>query len=95
MLMRWQLVLLVMVVLCALSLIKSQHLARQAFISLQQAQLKQSQLDEEWGRLQLEQSTWAMHARVGKIASEQLQMQLPDARQMRVVSAVQQHAFHP
>ncbi|MDA8328273.1 MAG: cell division protein FtsL [Betaproteobacteria bacterium] len=95
MLMRWQFVLLMTVVLCALSLIKSQHQARRAFISLQQAQSQQIQLDEEWGRLQLEQSTWAMHARVGKIASEQLQMQLPDARQMRVVSAVQLHAFHP
>ncbi len=93
--MRWQLVLLITVVLCALSLIKSQHQARKAFISLQQAQSQQIQLDEEWGRLQLEQSTWAMHARVGKIASEQLQMQLPDARQMRVVTAAQLHAFHP
>ena len=33
----------------------------------------------EWGQLQLEQSTWAMHARIEKIASGYLQMRVPPA----------------
>lgn len=85
--MRLQLVLLSGVVVCALSVIDGQQQARKAFIALQQAQQQQRQLEEDWGRLQLEQSTWAMHARVGKIATEQLQMQLPDASQIRTLFA--------
>ncbi len=91
--MRLQWALLMAVVLCALAVINSQHQARKAFVAWQQAQMQQRQLEEEWGRLQLEQSTWAMHARVGKIATEQLQMQLPDASQERMVFAVKQ--AHP
>ena len=39
--------------------------------------------ETEYGQLQLEQSTWAMPARVEKIAREQLRMQLPDRRAHR------------
>jgi cell division protein FtsL len=34
----------------------------------------------EWGQLQLEQSTWAMYARIEKIASGHLQMRVPSTR---------------
>lgn len=85
--MRVQLLLLMAVVLCALAVVTSQHQARKAFIALQQAQQQQRKLDVEWGQLQLEQSTWARHERVEKIATEQLQMQLPDASHMHVIFA--------
>ncbi|MHB1655708.1 MAG: cell division protein FtsL [Burkholderiales bacterium] len=85
--MRVQLMLLMAVVLCSLAVVTSQHQARKAFIALQQAQQQQRKLDVEWGQLQLEQSTWARHERVEKIATEQLQMQLPDATHMRVIYA--------
>ncbi|HET9114203.1 MAG TPA: cell division protein FtsL [Burkholderiales bacterium] len=85
--MRVQLVLLLAVVLCSLAVVTSQHQARKAFIALQQAQQQQRKLDVEWGQLQLEQSTWARHERVEKIATEQLQMQLPDATHMHVIYA--------
>jgi cell division protein FtsL len=39
----------------------------------------------DWGRLQIEQSTQASHARVEQLAREQLQMRLPDPREIRVV----------
>jgi cell division protein FtsL len=35
--------------------------------------------------LQLEQSTWAMHARIEKIARERLRMGVPDAKRTQVV----------
>ena len=41
-------------------------------------------LEVEWGQLQLEQSTWAAHARVEKIAREKLGMKAPQPS--RVVS---------
>jgi len=37
--------------------------------------------------LQLEQSTWAMHSRIEQIAAQQMQMQVPDAKRVQVVSA--------
>jgi cell division protein FtsL len=79
--------LLLVVVVSALSVVTSQHKARKNFVELQQAQVKQRELDVEWGQLQLEQSTWAMHARVEKLAAEKLQMQLPDAAHVQVVFA--------
>ncbi|MDR3393220.1 MAG: cell division protein FtsL [Sulfuriferula sp.] len=82
---RGHLFLLLLVVLSALGVVTSQHRARKAFVALEQAQARQRQLEVEWGQLQLEQSTWAMHARVEKIATAQLQMQLPDAAHTRVV----------
>ena len=45
------------------------------------------QIDVEWGQLQLEQSTWAMHARIEKIASSHLQMRVPPASRVRLVRA--------
>lgn len=69
--------LLVAVVLCALSVVTSQHKARKLYIELQQEKEHAQQMDVEWGQLQLEQSTWAAPARVEKIATKQLQMHSP------------------
>ncbi|MDZ4210956.1 MAG: cell division protein FtsL, partial [Methylotenera sp.] len=43
----------------------------------------------EYGQLQLEQSTWAMHSRIEKIAATQMQMQVPDAKRVQVISLSQ------
>lgn len=69
--------LLVVVVMCALSVVTSQHQARKLFIALQQEKEHAHLMEVEWGQLQLEQSTLAAPARVEKIATRQLQMQLP------------------
>ncbi|TMG94947.1 MAG: cell division protein FtsL, partial [Betaproteobacteria bacterium] len=39
----------------------------------------------EFGQLQIEQSTWAMPARMEKIAREQLHMQLPGTGRVQVL----------
>ncbi len=69
--------LLIVVVLCALSVVTSQNKARKLYVELQQEKDLAQQMDVEWGQLQLEQSTWATPARVEKIAAQQLQMHLP------------------
>ncbi len=43
------------------------------------------QLEVEWGQLQLEQSTWAMHARIEKVATQALGMRVPPPRRVQVV----------
>src|SRR5262249_3912942 len=84
--MKLNLVLCAMLFLCALALVTSQHRARKLFSELTQEEELTKQLDVEWGQLQLEQSTWAMHARVEKIASGQLQMSLPSGARLRLLS---------
>ena len=43
------------------------------------------QLDEEWGRLLLEQSTWASPDRVQSLAEDKLKMKAPDMREVKMV----------
>ena len=83
---RLNLILLAVLVVCALSVVTSQHKARKLYVELQKEQDLAKQLDVEWGQLQLEQSTWAMHARVEKIASGQLMMRGPPASRVQVVA---------
>jgi cell division protein FtsL len=78
-------VLLLLLVACALALVSSQHHARKLFVELQREQALAQQLEIEFGKLQLEQSTWAMHSRVERIAANQLQMSVPPAARLRVV----------
>jgi cell division protein FtsL len=82
---RFNLVLLVLLILCALALVTSQHHARKLYIELQKEQELAKQLEVEWGQLQLEQSTWAMHARIEKIATRNLNMGSPPPSRVQVV----------
>ena len=84
---RLEAMLIVLVVVSALAAVAAQHQSRQRFIALEREQARMQQLDVEWGQLQLEQSTWAMHARLEKIASGHLQMRVPSAMRVRLVPA--------
>ena len=82
---RINLILLALLTACALGLVTSQHQARKLFSELEREQERAKQLDVEWGQLQLEQSTWAMHARIEKVARDRLHMSVPDAKRTQVV----------
>ena len=85
---RLNVVLLVALVVCALSLVTSRHQSRKLFVDLERAQALTRNYDVEYGQLQIEQSTWAMPARIEKIAREQLRMQLPGAGRVEVMDEV-------
>ena len=72
--------------ICALALVTSQHRARRVFTQLTKEQETTKQIDVEWGQLQLEQSTWAMHARIERIASGYLHLGVPPASRVRLVT---------
>lgn len=74
---RLNLVLLMIVVLCALAVVTAQHRGRKLFQALEAEQEKVRQLEVEYGQLQIEMSTWAIHPRVEKIARERLRMVAP------------------
>ena len=82
---RLTLILLAVLTACALALVTSQHQARKLYVELQKEQELAKQLDVEWGQLQLEQSTWTMHARVEKIAANALGMRVPPPGRVQVV----------
>lgn len=84
---KLNLLLAVAVVVCAVFAISARHQTRDLFIVLQQEQARARALDIDWGRLLLEQSTWAMHTRVELVARNQLQMVVPDAKQIHLVPA--------
>jgi cell division protein FtsL len=76
---RFNMILLLIVVVCALGVVTSQHRARKLFQDLEGEQERARQLDVEYGQLQLEMSTWATHPRIEKIARDRLHMVTPDA----------------
>lgn len=82
---RLNLALAGILVACALMLVTSQHKARKLFMELQKQQEIAKQFEVEYGQLQLEQSTWAMHSRVEKIAANNLQMRVPPATRLHLV----------
>jgi cell division protein FtsL len=82
---RINLLLLATLVVCALSLVTSRHQARKLFVDLEREQGKTRAYEVEYGQLQIEQSTWAMPARIEKIGREQLHMQLPGPGRIEVL----------
>ena len=82
---RFNVLLAVVAVLCALGVVTSQHRARKLFVEFEREQEVTRSLETEWGQLQLEQSTWAMHARVEKLAADRLQMRAPHPSRVQVV----------
>ena len=83
---RLNLILFFALIFSALGLVNSQHKARNRYIELEQLNQAVKQYDQEYGQLQLEQSTWAMHSRVEDIATRQMQMQVPDAKRVQMVT---------
>jgi cell division protein FtsL len=83
--MRVNVVLLLVLIACALSLVTSRHHARRLYVELTREQDQTHRYETEYGQLSLEQSTWGMPARVEKIARDALHMQLPAPGRVQVV----------
>ncbi len=75
-----------MVVVSALAVVQSTHECRQLYAQLQVLELRRWQLEEEYGRLLLEQSTWAAHHRVERVATDELGMSPPGLDELRVIA---------
>ena len=85
---RFNLVLILIALACALSAVSANHRARKLFTELEATQKRMRDLEVEWGQLQLEQSTLAAHVRVEKVAREKLGMKPPAPGQIISVDAV-------
>ncbi len=85
---RWPLLnagLLLAVVWTAVTVVDTTHLCRQHYARLQALQSAQWDMQENWSRLLLEESTWAAHHRVEELAQEKLAMHAPSVAEMKVV----------
>ena len=62
----------------ALLIVRDRHEHRQAFIELSRLEKARDELNIEFGRLQLEQATWAESNRIDKVARDRLGMRTPE-----------------
>jgi cell division protein FtsL len=70
-------VLFVAVVASAIAGVFAKHESRKLFTELQKLSNERDRMEVNWGRLQIEQSTWATYGRVEQLAREQMNMQAP------------------
>ena len=83
---RFNLTLLALVLISALAVVSTNHRARKLVTEYEREQERMRALEVEWGQLQLEQSTWATHARVEEIARQRLGMRTPRPDQILILA---------
>ena len=69
----------------AIALVYTKHESRKLFIELESLTRERDELDIEWGQLQIEQSTWATHARIEKVATDDLKLSRPESSEIYVI----------
>ena len=82
------LLLLVFAIVCvisAIALVYTKHESRNLFIELEQLTTERDQLNIEWGQLQIEQSTWATHARIERVALQELALTRPKSTEIYLI----------
>jgi cell division protein FtsL len=72
-------------VVSALALVYTKHESRKLFVELEQLTDQRDELNIEWGQLQIEQSTWATHARIEQVATDDLQLTRPETTEIFVI----------
>ena len=76
----------VVCVLSALALVYTKHESRKLFVELETLTHERDELNIEWGQLQIEQSTWATHARIERVATDDLSLERPDPSDIFVIT---------
>jgi cell division protein FtsL len=78
-------VLLLAVVASAIGVVYQRYRHRQLFVELTRLERERDELNIEFGRLQLEQATWAQANRIDQVARQRLGMKFPEAEDIVVV----------
>lgn len=69
----------------ALATVYVQHYRRMQFVELRKLERERDDMQVEWGQLKLEQSTWATHERIERLALEKLDLHMPPAAEVVLV----------
>ena len=72
-------------VVTAIGVVSARHEHRQLFVQLSKLEHVRDELNIDFGRLQLEQATWAEAHRVDQVARTRLGMKFPEAGEIVVV----------
>ena len=72
-------------VMSAMALVYTKHEARKLFVELEALTHERDELNIEWGQLQIEQSTWATHARIEQVANDDLSLVRPQPTEIFVI----------
>ena len=78
-------VLLAANVVAAIGVVHARHRHRQLFVELTGLERSRDELNIDFGRLQLEQATWAESNRIDQVARTRLGMKFPEAGEIVVV----------
>lgn len=70
----------------AVALVYVQHYRRMQFVELRELERERDAMQVEWGQLKLEQSTWATHERIERLALDALDLRMPTAAEVVLVS---------
>lgn len=73
------------VIATAIACVYARHESRKQFTALQVLIAERDTLEVEWGRLQIEQSTWSTHSRVERLARRKMKMRNPEPVEIMVV----------
>ncbi|WP_119717304.1 cell division protein FtsL [Cognatilysobacter tabacisoli] len=77
--------LLVANLVSALGVVHARHQHRQLFVQATRLEAARDELNIEFGRLQLEQATWAESNRIDQVARDRLGMKFPEGGETVVV----------
>ena len=69
----------------SLGVVYAKHQSRKLFVELDTLKKERDEMNVEWGRLQLEQSTLATHSRIEHTAKQRLKMVTPEYEQILIV----------
>lgn len=72
-------------VLSAMAIVYTKHESRKLFVELEDLTSERDALNIEWGQLQIEQSTWATHARIERVAIEEMSLIRPLSEDIYVI----------
>ena len=80
-------ILLLAVIASAVAVVHAHHVRRSLFVELDEVDARRDRLQVEWGRLQIERSTWASSDRIERVAAEKLNLHLSRAEATVLVAA--------
>lgn len=69
----------------SLGVVYAKHQSRKLFVELDTLKKERDEMNVNWGRLQLEQSTLATHNRIEERAKKRLNMVTPEYKQILIV----------
>ncbi len=72
-------------VLSSIAIVYTKHESRKLFVELEALTHERDELNIEWGQLQIEQSTWATHARIERVAKDDLSLARPESSEIYVI----------